>query len=118
MAKKRFSESKSVNHKQDKFSDRYRNDQDPSQAGFFHGISSAENYMGMPVGMRGGLERDPMIHEDHRAIANMPQEVMIKAYPMVGPYMPEDLDDSSRAVDAQMNYDDAQREANFYPKKV
>ena len=59
-----------------------------------------------------------MIHDDPRAIANLPQEVMIKPYPKTGPYNPEDLNDDISGVDHQMDYDDSQRARNFYPKKV
>ncbi len=59
-----------------------------------------------------------MIHEDPRAIANMPQEVMIKPYPKPGPYLPEGLDDTIAGVDRQMDYDDEKRKESFYPKKV
>lgn len=59
-----------------------------------------------------------MIHEDRHQIANLPQEVMIKPYPMTGPYMPEDLDDTIRGIDHQMDYDDHKRKEHFMPKKV
>lgn len=59
-----------------------------------------------------------MIHEDPRAIANLPQEVRIMPYPKTGPYMPEMLDDTLRGIDRQMDYDDKQRKAHFYAKKV
>ena len=59
-----------------------------------------------------------MIQEDMRAIANLPQEVMIKPYPKTGPYLPEGLDDTIASVDHQMDYDDNKRRMNFYPKKV
>jgi len=59
-----------------------------------------------------------MIREDMRAIANLPQEVMMKPYPMTGPYLPEGLDDTIAGVDRQMDYDDQKRRMNFYPKKV
>lgn len=59
-----------------------------------------------------------MIMEDRSAIANLPQNVMIKAYPKTGPYMPEVLDDTLRGVDKQMDYDDSQRRMHFFPKKV
>jgi hypothetical protein len=109
----------SVNHQRDRFSDNRRNDQDPQPRNMYRRpVSSAENYAGMPTGMRGGLEDDAMIREDHRAIANLPQEVMIKPYPMPGSYIREVLNDDISGVDAQMGYDDAQRKHNFYPKKV
>ncbi len=76
------------------------------------------HYEGMDPRRRQEMEDAGMIHEDHRAIANMPQEVMIKPYPRTGPYLPEGIDDTIRGVDHQMDYDDSQRARNFYPKKV
>jgi hypothetical protein len=104
-------------HHAQKYNDSKRNDQD-SRDGHMVRSTGAQEYAGMPVDMRRGLERPEMIYEDHRAIANLPQEVMIKAYPKSGPYLPEGLDDTGAGVDRQMDYDDAQRRAHFYPKKV
>jgi hypothetical protein len=60
-----------------------------------------------------------MIHEDHSAIANLPQNVMIKPYPMVGAYMDEGLDDTIRGVDHQMDtLDGAKGRSHLMPKKV
>lgn len=59
-----------------------------------------------------------MIFEDHRAVANLPQEVMIKPWPMSPGYLPEDLDDTIAGVDAQMSYDNARKMGAFEPKKV
>ncbi len=59
-----------------------------------------------------------MIREDHSAIANLPQNVMMKAYPRPGGYMPEDLDDTIRGVDDQMAMDNRLRMKTFAPKKV
>lgn len=59
-----------------------------------------------------------MIQEDHNAIANLPQEVMIKHYSEPYEYMPEDLDDTIRGIDRQIEYDDSKRRAHFKPKKV
>lgn len=77
-----------------------------------------EHYAGMEPRRRQELEDAGMIHEDHRAVANLPQEVMIKAYPRTGPYLPEVLDDTLEGVDRQMDYDDSQRRKHFAPKKV
>lgn len=108
-----------VNHRREKFNDEQRSEKDLYPRGMFRRpLREAELYEGMPTGMRRGLEDDMMITEDHRAIANLPQEVMIKPYPRTGPYMPEDLNDDISGVDAQMDYDDAQRRNSFYPKKV
>jgi hypothetical protein len=111
-------------HMPQKYNDEERRDKDGRGAdmGFNESYARRANmnefYAGMDARRRQELEDEMMIHEDHRAIANMPQEVMIKAYPKTGPYMPEGLDDTIRGVDDQMDYDDSQRRAHFYPKKV
>lgn len=58
-----------------------------------------------------------MIHEDSREIANLPQHVEMKPYPKSYKYLPEDLDDTIRGIDRQIDYDDSKRNENFYPKK-
>ncbi len=118
-SKRNHEPSKSINHATDKFNDQYYEDRDVYPKNMYRGpLSSAELYAGMEPRRRQELEDSGMIHEDHRAIANLPQEVMIKAYPHVGPYMPEILNDDVSGVDAQMEYDDDQRRRHFYPKKV
>lgn len=65
------------------------------------------------------MEDAGMIHSDFRAIANMPQEVMMKPYPKGRDYMPEGLDDTIKGVDHQMDtLDDGKRDKNLFPKKV
>ena len=121
MAKKRHysSGSKSVNHHNDHFNDEHKHNRDVGERAMVRrGLTSAENYAGMEPRRRQELEDAGMIHEDHMAIANLPQNVMIKQYPRTGPYMPEDLDDTIKGVDGQMDYDDNHRKAHFYPKKV
>jgi len=58
-----------------------------------------------------------MIHENHAAIANLPQEVMIKPWPDGGSYMPEKLDDSIRGVNEQISADDSKRMQHLKPHK-
>ncbi len=118
---KRYYDSKGAkeNHSKDHFNDEKRSEKDSLPRGMYRGpLTSAELYAGMEPRRRQELEDSGMIHEDHRAIANLPQEVMIKPYPAVGPYLPEVLNDDVSGVDAQMDYDDAQRRRHFYPKKV
>ena len=59
-----------------------------------------------------------MIHENHAAVANLPQEVMIKPWPMERGYLPEVLDDTIAGVDRQMSMDNAQKHKGFDPKKI
>lgn len=61
---------------------------------------------------------DGMIKENSSAIANLPQEVMIKPYPMTGPYMGETYDDTMRGIDMQMDGDDSKRRAHAKPRKA
>ncbi len=113
----RLDESR-ADHRRNKYNDEKHSDKD-GDYGLLRGpLTEAEDYMGMPTSMRRGLERPEMIYEDRRAIANLPQEVMIKAYPRTGPYMPEAIDDTGRGVDRQIDFDDEKRREHFYPKKV
>jgi hypothetical protein len=73
---------------------------------------------GMEPRRRQEMEDAGMIHEDHSQIANLPQGVVIKPYPKVGNYLPEDLDDTIRGVDGQMDLDNRKRSEHFKPKKV
>lgn len=60
-----------------------------------------------------------MIHEDRSAIANLPQEVMIKSYPKAGYSLDGDLNDSISGVDKQIDIlDGKKRDAHKVPKKV
>ena len=77
-----------------------------------------EYYAGEESRRKQEHEDGGMIHEDHAAIANLPQNVMIKAYPKPGGYMPEDLDDTIRGIDGQMEMDNSKRRQHFKPKKV
>ena len=58
-----------------------------------------------------------MIHEDRSAIANLPQEVMMKMYPRTGPNMPENLDDTIKGIDSQIDRDDSKRKQHNMPHK-
>lgn len=77
-----------------------------------------EFYAGMDARRRQELEDSGMISENASAIANLPQEVMIKSYPKSNNYLPEGIDDTIRGVDMQMDYDDGKRAARMAPKKV
>ncbi len=59
-----------------------------------------------------------MIRENPSAIANLPQEVMIKPWPSSGSYMPESLDDTISGINKQITMDDSKRDKHLMPKKV
>ncbi len=81
-------------------------------------VDGNEHYAGPEARRTQEMQDAGMIRENPAAIANLPQEVMIKPYPRTGPYLPEGLDDTIAGVDRQMDYDDDKRAMNFYPKKV
>ena len=59
-----------------------------------------------------------MIREDMSQVANLPQGVIMRPYPKNSNYLPENLDDTIRGIDGQIDLDDSQRSRNFMPKKV
>jgi hypothetical protein len=119
--KKHYSSYEKPSEHREHHNDERKSNQQPDMKDnmkMFQRMSSLEQYAGMEPRRRTEMEHSSMIREDHRAIANLPQEVMIKPYPMTGPYLPEELNDDIRAVDGQMDLDDSQRRAGFFPKKV
>ncbi len=83
-----------------------------------HGASHGGHYEGHSARRHQEMQDAGMIHENHAAIANMPQEVMIKPWPSAGSYLPEHLDDTISGVNRQMGMDDSKRSAHNVPKKV
>lgn len=59
-----------------------------------------------------------MISEDHSAVANLPQNVMMKPWPKAHDYLPENLDDTIRGIDRQIGEDHSKNMKHFKPKKV
>jgi hypothetical protein len=64
------------------------------------------------------MQEAGMIKEDRSAIANLPQEPMIKMYGNSYSYLPEDIDDTIRGIDKQIGEDDRGMKRFFKPKKV
>jgi hypothetical protein len=58
-----------------------------------------------------------MIHEDHSAIANMPQGVIMRDWPKGGHGMREGLNDTISGIDRQMDEDDSKRNKHERPHK-
>ena len=58
-----------------------------------------------------------MLHEDRNAIANMPQNVIMKMYPKYHFAMDENLNDDIRGIDNQMREDSKRQKRGPYPEK-
>jgi len=77
------------------------------------------NYAGMGSRRMQEAEDGSMIREDHSAMANLPQNVMIKPWADHEAYLPEGLDDTIHGIDKQINtLDNGKRDAHLEPKKV
>lgn len=76
-----------------------------------------EHYAGYDPRRRQEMRDAGMIHEDHRAVANLPQAPIMKYYTGDGGYIPEVLDDTIRGIDDQMMHDDPMRKGIFKPHK-
>lgn len=110
MAKKRHHESKKLA--------RYREHSGMERKLHGYHMGGAEHYAGMEPRRRQELEDAGMIREDHSQVANLPQNVIMRAYPQTGPYSPEKIDDTIRGVDRQMDYDDSKQRSGMKPRKV
>lgn len=59
-----------------------------------------------------------MIHEDHDAVANLPQDVKMKAYPPYDGYMPPAPDDTIERIDKMMDESDDKIRSFMKPRKA
>ena len=109
-----------LRHEKDTFNDEWRHDSNPEKSGpYMYDRTSKDGMYAVSMGRRKQEMMDAgMIHEDHSKIANLPQEVRMESYPKNGPWTPEDIDDTQRGVDRQIDYDNRQKMAHFFPKKV
>ncbi len=76
------------------------------------------HYEGAEPRRRQEMEDAGMIREDHSAVANLPQGVVMSYYPKDSGFLPENLDDTIRGIDHQMGYDNGKKFSHLYPKKV
>jgi len=75
-----------------------------------------EHYAGYDPRRRQEMRDAGMIHEDHSALANLPQAPIMRYY-STQRYMPEVLDDTIRGIDLQIDADDSQAMKQFKPHK-
>lgn len=116
---KRSSEA-SYSHNRDSFNDENRNDKGmPSVAQRYKGKMQGEgHYSGMEDRLNQEAVDGSMIREDHSAVANLPQNVIMRPYRKGGYGIPEGLNDTIEGVDRQMAYDNKEMDKHLYPKKV
>ena len=88
----------------------------PPMAKRYHKAPSQGLYAGMEARRTQEMEDAGMIREDRSAIANLPQDVMIKPYPMANDYAVYGLDDTIRSVDHQMKADSKDKKKGPFPE--
>jgi hypothetical protein len=77
--------------------------------------ASEGSYAGINARRTQEMQDAGMIREDLSAIANLPQEVMIKAYPAADDYGVYNLDDTIRGVDHQRMEDAKHKKKGQFP---
>jgi hypothetical protein len=80
----------------------------------YHGSQGA--YAGHDDRVRQERADGGMIHEDKSAIANLPQNVMIKSYPNPNDYAVYGLNDTIASVDHQMRADSKGKKKGQFPE--
>lgn len=89
------------------------------RASYRHGNRISDGfYAGAEPRRRQEMMDAGMIHEDHAAVANLPQNVKMSYYPKDANFLPENLDDTIMGVDRQLDYDNGKKLGYIYPKKV
>lgn len=78
-----------------------------------------EYYAGMKARRAQEMRDAGMISEDHSAIANLPQNVMMREYPKANYYEDAGLDDTMRGIDYQIDKDAGNKTLKrmSYPEK-
>jgi hypothetical protein len=91
---------------------------DEHERAMYRHMNGSEHYAGMEPRRRQEMRDAGMLNEDHRAVANMPQDVKYHPYPKPDAYLPEGLDDTLRGIDRQIDLDYSRSMKSFHPKKV
>ena len=81
----------------------------------YHKAPSQGSYAGMDARRTQEMQDGGMIREDMSAIANLPQEVMIKAYPAADDYAVYGLNDTIASVDHQRKADSKDKKKGQFP---
>lgn len=72
-------------------------------------------YAGPDARFRQEAQDGGMIFEDPRAVANLPQEVIMRTYPRPGRATPENLNDTIGGIDRQISLDESKRDMAYDP---
>lgn len=81
-------------------------------------LGTHDYYSGYKARERMEHEDGGMIMEDHSAIANLPQNVMMKPYARPSDYLPEELDDTIHMIDGMRGEDHREMKRHLDPKKI
>lgn len=76
-----------------------------------------KRFYGNDVEMRQQQKDAGMIKNDNTKLANLPTEVMMKAYPECPAYMEMVMEDNIHGIDKQLNSDNAKRRSGMSPHK-
>ncbi len=82
----------------------------------YHKSPSQGSYAGMDARRTQEMEDGGMIREDMSAIANLPQDVMIKPYPAADDYAVYGLNDTIASVDHQRKADSKDKKKGAFPE--
>lgn len=82
----------------------------------YHKAPSQGSYAGFDARRTQEMQDGGMIREDMSAIANLPQEVMIKPYPASNDYAVYGLDDTIASVDHQRRADSKDKKKGAFPE--
>lgn len=110
MAKKRYYQSKKDRRDEHRGMERYERGPVTRRLGdaFYDGLDERR---------RLEYEDGAMIREDRNALANLPQQVIMREFPREGGYLPEGLNDTIRGVDEQMDADNRKKMKYLQPEK-
>lgn len=82
----------------------------------YHKAPSQGAYAGYEGKRTQEMQDGGMIREDRMAIANLPQDVMIKPYPMPNDYALYGLNDTIESVDHQRRMDSKDKKKGAFPE--
>lgn len=83
-----------------------------------NGMHGEGHYSGMQDRLNQEAVDGSMIREDHSAVANLPQNVIMRPYRKGGYGIPEGLNDTIEGIDRQISYDNKEMDKHMMPKKV